>query len=282
MQTVIQNLIQTLTKAGRTTIDFTNEGDVAFFTPLMNEAVMTNMTNTDKKNKKTKAVKAVKADKDKKNLNSYMVYCEWARKNTEFTDKQPKEISRRLGEMWRALTTEEKADYKKQADENKRPVEARDDSPKRAESPAADKPKKPLTSYIKFSNAMRDSVKATVSNPQDVSRRLGEMWRALSDEEKAKWKGGDVSAEPVPVIEVKKNEVAPVMEEKKDEPVKDKRDESPKKSKKTKKVKEDVAVVADVASDTESKKEKTKKAEKAEKKSKAKKSDDWDAKMMGF
>ena len=272
MQTVIQNLIQTLTKAGRTTIDFTNEGDVGFFTPLMNEAVMTNMTNTDKKNKKTKAVKA---DKDKKNLNSYMVYCEWARKNTEFTDKQPKEISRRLGEMWHALSAEEKADYKKQADANKRPVEARADSPKRAESPAADKPKKPLTSYIKFSNAMRDSVKTTVSNPQDVSRRLGEMWRALSDEEKAKWKGEDVSAEPVPVIEVKKNEVAPVEEEKKD-PVEDKRNESPKKSKKTKKVKEDAA---DVASDTESKKEK---AEKAEKKSKAKKSGDWDAKKMGF
>jgi hypothetical protein len=269
MQTVIQNLIQTLTKAGRTTIDFTNEGDVAFFTPLMNEALVQEVAKNDKKVKKTKAVKAVKADKDKKNLNSYMVYCEWARKNTEFTDKQPKEISRRLGEMWRALTTEEKADYKKQADENKRPVEARDDSPKRAESPATDKPKKPLTSYIKFSNAMRDSVKATASNPQDVSRRLGEMWRALSDEEKAKWKG-DVSV-AVPAIEV----AEPVEEEK--EPMEDKRDESPTKSKKTKKVKADVK--EDVASDTESKKEKTKKAEK---KSKAKKSDDWDAKKMGF
>jgi len=242
MQTVIQNIIQTLTKAGRTTIDFTNEDDVAFFTPIMTEAF-------SQKDKKVKAVKVEKADKVKKDLNSYMVYCEWARKNTEFTDKQPKEISRRLGEMWRALTTEEKAGYKKQADANKRPVEARADSPTRAESPSADKPKKPLTSYIKFSNAMRDSVKATVSNPQDVSRRLGEMWRALADEEKVKWKG-DVS-------------VAVPVEEKKDEPVQvaepiqvveDKRDESPTKSKKTKKVKE-----ADgSASDTESKKEKKK------------------------
>lgn len=248
MQSVIQNLIQNLTKSGRTTIDFTNEGDVAFFTPIMIEALA-------QKDKKVKKAKVEKVDKVKKDLNSYMVYCEWARKNTEFPDKQPKEISRRLGEMWRALSDEEKAGYKKQADANKRPVEARADSPKRAESPVDGKPKKPLTSYIKFSNVMRDSVKATVSNPQDVSRRLGEMWRALSDEEKAKWKGEGVSVTDVPV------------EEKKDEPVQvaepiqvveDKRDESPMKSKKTKKVKEDEPL----ASDTESKKEKKEKKSK--------------------
>ena len=249
MQSVIQNLIQNLKKTGRTTIDFTNDGDVAFFTPIMTEALA----------QKGKKVKAVKVDKVKKDLNSYMIYCEWARKNTEFPDKQPKEISRRLGEMWRALSDEEKVGYKKQADANKRPVEARADSPKRSESP-----KKPLTSYIKFSNAMRDSVKATVSNSQDVSRRLGEMWRALSDEEKAKWKGEDVSASVVPVAEEKKVEVAepvPVAEEKKDEPVEDKRDESPKKSKKTKKVKEDA--VSDSESKTEKKEKKEKKSKKA-------------------
>lgn len=272
MQTVVQNLIQTLTKAGRTTIDFTNEDDVAFFTPiftLMNEALIKN----DKKTKKTKAakeVKDVKEDKIKKDLNSYMVYCEWARKNTEFTDMKPKEISRRLGEMWRALSAEEKADYKKQADANKRPVEACADSPKRVDADAV-KTKKPLTSYIKFSNAMRDSVKATVMNPQDVSRHLGEMWRALTAEEKAKWKGDDVSA--AAVVEKKDEPVVvadPVVEEKK-EPVEPKRDQSPKKSKKTaKKVKEDVkedAPVEQVADDTEYKTEK-KTEKKMEKKSK--------------
>ena len=255
MQTVIQNLIQTLAKVGRTTIDFTNDDDVAFFTPIMNEALIQEVTKNDKKIKKTKVVKD---DKVKKDLNSYMVYCEWARKNTEFPDKQPKAISRRLGEMWRALSAEEKAKYKQQADANKRPVEARVDSPKRAESQAADagKPKKPLTSYIKFSNAMRDSVKETVSNPQDVSRRLGEMWRALADEEKAKWKGDDISATAVPE---KKDDPAPVVEEEKKESVED--DESPKKSKKTKKVKEDVkdAPTEQAADDTESKMEKKEK-----------------------
>ena len=200
MQSVIQTLIQSM--AGRTTIDFTNDNDVAFFTPLLQEA----MKGKNAKVVKAKAVKAVKADKDKKDMNSYMFFCEWARKNTEFADKKPKDISRSLGEMWRALSDEETMKYKRQADDSTRAHEAargesRADSPQRAVSPADDKPKKPLTSYIKFSNAMRDSVKGTVSNPQDVSRRLGEMWRALSDEEKAKWKG-DVSAEPAAEVEV--------------------------------------------------------------------------------
>ena len=253
MQTVIQNLIQTLSKVGRTTIDFTNEDDVAFFTPLMNEALIQEVTKNDKKVKKAK--KAAVVDKVKKDLNSYMIYCEWARKNAEFPDKQPKAISRRLGEMWRALSDEEKAGYKQQAVANKRPVEARADSPQRAESPSTDsvKPKKPLSPYIKFSNAMRDSVKANVSNPQDVSRRLGELWRGLTEEEKAKWKADDVSAQPV--------QVEPVFE-KKDEPVEEKRDESPKKSKKTKKVKEDAEAGSEVVESPRKKEKKEKKEKK--------------------
>lgn len=210
MQSVIQSIIQTLTNAGRTTIDFANEDDVVFF--------MKAVINNDKKNKKT--VKDVKEGKVKKDLNSYMIYCEWARKNTEFPNNQPKDISRRLGEMWRALSEEEKAGYKKQADANKRPVEARTDSPQRVASP------KKMTSYLKFSTANRKSVGETISNPRDVSRRLGEMWRALSDEEKAKWKVDDVSVETV-------SEVKPVLEEK-NEIVEDKRSETPKKTKKVK------------------------------------------------
>ena len=60
MQTVIQNLIQNLSKVGRTTIDFTNEDDVAFFTPLMNEALIQEVTKNDKKVKKAKKAAAPK------------------------------------------------------------------------------------------------------------------------------------------------------------------------------------------------------------------------------
>ena len=247
MQSAIQTLIQTLSKNGRTTIDFTNEDDVSFFTPLLQEAL---------KGKKVKAAKVVKADKDKKDLNSYMIFCAEARKNTEFPDKQPKAISRHLGEMWRALSAEKKAGYKQQADANKRSPESRTSSPQRAVSPAADsgKPKKPLTSYIKFSNAMRDSVKGTVTNPQDVSRRLGEMWRALTEEEKVKWKGDD-SVEPVAADE-KVVEKEAVVEE------------SPKKTKKEKKAKEEKSDEEVDVDETPKKKSKKEKSDGAPKKSK--------------
>ena len=236
---------------GRTTIDFTNEDDVSFFTPLLQEAL---------KGKKVKVAKVVKADKDKKDLNSYMIFCAEARKNTEFPDKQPKAISRHLGEMWRALSAEKKAGYKQQADANKRSPNSRTSSPQRASSPPADsgKPKKPLTSYIKFSNAMRDSVKGTVTNPQDVSRRLGEMWRALTEEEKVKWKGDD-SVEPV------------AADEKVDEKVVEKEavvEESPKKTKKDKKAKEEKSDEEVDVDETPKKKSKKEKSDGAPKKSK--------------
>ena len=179
---LMQDLINQLIKAGRTTIDFTNDDDVAFFAPLL----------SGKKGKVVKAAKAVKDDKPKKSLNSYMLFCAEARNNVDdFPDKQPKAVSRRLGELWQALDVAQKAQYKNQADQNKRSTST-ESVQAESRSVSVDKPKKPLTSYIKFSNAMRDSVKATVSNSQDVSRRLGEMWRALSDEEKVKWKGDDV------------------------------------------------------------------------------------------
>lgn len=248
MQSAIQTLIQTLSKNGRTTIDFTNEDDVSFFTPLLQEAL---------KGKKVKVAKVVKADKDKKDLNSYMIFCAEARKNTEFPDKQPKAISRHLGEMWRALSAEKKAGYKQQADANKRSPNSRTSSPQRASSPSADsgKPKKPLTSYIKFSNAMRDSVKGSVTNPQDVSRRLGEMWRALTEEEKAKWKGD--SAEPVAADEKVVVEEAVV-------------EESPKKTKKEKKAKEEKS---DEEVDVEETPKKTKKSKSEGAPKKSKKAD---------
>jgi len=249
MQSAIQNLIQTLSKNGRATIDFTNEDDVSFFTPLLQEAL---------KGKKVKAAKVVKDDKDKKDLNSYMIFCAEARKNTEFPDKQPKAISRHLGEMWRALSAEKKAGYKQQADANKRSPNSRTSSPQRASSPSAEsgKPKKPLTSYIKFSNAMRDSVKGTVTNPQDVSRRLGEMWRALTEEEKVKWKGDD-SVEPVAADE-KVDEKEAVVEE------------SPKKTKKEKKAKEEKS---DEEVDVEETPKKTKKSKSEGAPKKSKKAD---------
>jgi hypothetical protein len=234
MQSAIQSLIQILTNNGRSTIDFTKEDDVAFFTPLLQVAL---------KGKKVKVAKVVKEDKDKKDLNSYMIFCAEARKNTDFPDKQPKAISRRLGEMWRALSAEEKAGYKQQADANKRSTSSRTSSPQRAESPSGEnggKPKKPLTSYIKFSNAMRDSVKGSVANPQDVSRRLGEMWRALTEEEKAKWKGDEVVEPVAEKVEVVEESPKKVKKDKKEKEEKEEKNDKNDKNDKNENNQEDV------------------------------------------
>lgn len=58
------------------------------------------------------------------------------------------------------------------------------------EEEAAEKPKKPASAYMLFSKEMRPTV--VEENPDmsfgEVGRELGARWRALSDDEKAKYK----------------------------------------------------------------------------------------------
>ena len=48
------------------------------------------------------------------------------------------------------------------------------------------KPKKPFNPYMLFNNDMRAQVKADCPNlkPNEISRKMGELWRELSDEDK--------------------------------------------------------------------------------------------------
>jgi len=221
---MIKSMIAALTKAGRMTIDFSAEEDVKFFTPILAKCL--------------KKVKNVDDEKEKipKAQNSYMEFCKETRSNTDFSDtKDPKEVSRRLGEMWRELGDKEKDVYKQRAIANKERYDeacrARSTSPV-SDSEKSDKPKKakkakteekgekakrPLSAYIKFCNANRPEVAKNQTNPQDVSRRLGEMWRGLSDEDKIKWKGDAVEDVEVKedVEEKKMEDAKPAVEDKK-------------------------------------------------------------------
>ena len=242
-----------MTDAGRTTIDITNADDVAFFTPMLKKMLK----------KAMKAGSAESSDDDekpKKAQNSYMEFCKEARQTNDFSDiKDPKEVSRRLGQMWKDLPDDEKTVYKQRADENKKEYSvkkaAHDDVKAKTE-----KPKKPLSPYIRFCNANRAEVGKTVSSPQDVSRRLGQMWRELTIEQRDAWKQDvapvvAVAAEAVPVAasaeiektekpkktrkskEVpKENDVNDVIEEKAAEaaPVEIEKTEKPKKTRKSK------------------------------------------------
>ena len=215
--------------AERTTIDFSNEEDVAFITPLLKKAFKKAMKSSDGSDDE-------KTEKIPKAHNSYMEFCKDARKNTDFSEiKDPKDVSRRLGEMWRELSDEEKEVYKTRASANK-------DARSRSASPVEVKAKRPLSAYIKFCGAKRAEVSASEKNPQDVSRRLGEMWNALSDDVKQKWKTEIVEEAKVEEVKVEEVKVEEAKDEKKTKKAKsddedDTKDE--KKTKKTKKAKSD-------------------------------------------
>ena len=61
--------------------------------------------------------------------------------------------------------------------------------PAPAAAPAPQKPKKPLSGFLLFSREMRPKVRADDPGISfaDMSKRLGELWRGLSDAEKAKY-----------------------------------------------------------------------------------------------
>ena len=207
--------------AERTTIDFSNEEDVAFITPLLKKAFKKAMKSSDGSDDE-------KTEKIPKAHNSYMEFCKDARKNTDFSEiKDPKDVSRRLGEMWRELSDEEKEVYKTRASANK-------DARSRSASPVEVKAKRPLSAYIKFCGAKRAEVSASEKNPQDVSRRLGEMWNALSDDVKQKWK-----TEIVEEAKVEEVKVEEPKDEKKTKKAKSDDEDDTKDEKKMKKAKSD-------------------------------------------
>ena len=62
-------------------------------------------------------------------------------------------------------------------------------APAPAAAPAPQKPKKPLSGFLLFSRMMRPKVRADDPGISfaDMSKRLGELWRGLSDAEKASY-----------------------------------------------------------------------------------------------
>lgn len=117
--------------------------------------------------------------------NAYMLFVKDHRSSV--TKQHPNlkvtEISKKLGEMWRNLSESEKAVYKSKATPNKpRAPKAQKTIPK------TKKPRK-LNPYMKFANSNRKQVMA--DNPSlkitEIGKKLGEMWRKLSDSEKAKY-----------------------------------------------------------------------------------------------
>jgi hypothetical protein len=100
------------------------------------------------------------------------------------------------GSEWKQLSSEERAKYEKMAaaDKTRYQNEMKDYVPPKGESKAKPKkdpnaPKKPLTSFMLFSNEFRSQIKK--ENPGisfgELGKKIGELFRALPSDKKQKY-----------------------------------------------------------------------------------------------
>lgn len=151
--------------------------------------------------KTTKKNKVKDPNAPKKPKNSFMFFCEENRdlvkeKNDSFT---PKEVTRKLGELWRGLPAKEQQKYKDKADQDK----ANYDKAKENYVPSNPvnqdtKPVREKSAYTNFSNQLRAEIKASNPNAKfgELSKLLSEKWASLTDDQKASYKSSNKQEEP--------------------------------------------------------------------------------------
>lgn len=173
------------------------------------------MPTTKSENKVKKVSKTKDPNEPKKNKSSYMFFCVDCREEikTENSGIDNKSIITEIGSRWKALKEtnpdkvkyyedlaeqdkkryqDEKASYVKptttevvtkttKASKKKETSEAKETTPK--------EPKK-LNAYINFCTKNRESYKTSnpCALPKDITKKLSEGWRALSDSEKESYK----------------------------------------------------------------------------------------------
>jgi len=173
------------------------------------------MPPTKSENKVKKVSKTKDPNEPKKNKSSYMFFCVDCREEikTENSGIDNKSIITEIGSRWKALKEtnpdkvkyyedlaeqdkkryqDEKASYVKpsttevvtkttKASKKKETSEAKETTPK--------EPKK-LNAYINFCTKNRESYKTSNPGalPKDITKKLSEGWRALSDSEKESYK----------------------------------------------------------------------------------------------
>lgn len=130
----------------------------------------------------------------------YMMFANEKRSSVVEPGLKVTEVAKKLGALWRALSDEEKKKYNEAAAEHRKSNPPKPRKPRKskkakeeAKAAKAAKPKRaprPLSGYMKFANAKRGEVKSTDPAMKfgEIGKRLGAMWRELSDEEKGTWK----------------------------------------------------------------------------------------------
>jgi hypothetical protein len=158
-------------------------------------------SSTKGKNKKEKDPAAPKRPKS-----SYIIFC--GAKRDEIKKKNPEmkatEITKKLGEMWKALNDKQKKKYVDDANKDKERYEGEMNEYVPSEgfekkNKKKSKAKRAPSGYIIFCGDKREEVKA--ENPEmkatEITKELGRLWKELSQEEKDEYnqRSKEISAE---------------------------------------------------------------------------------------
>lgn len=216
---IFQNLIERLSTIPKKHLDVviaqleTTKSEISDFFEKSSKVVKTAKTTKTVKTVKEKKAPSKKTEKKvkdenavKKPLSAYMLFCK-DRRSIISVGIAPRDVLKKLGEVWKALSDDEKAVYTDKASEEKRRYDeetkgttvekktsknlktVKNDSDV-SDSDPIEVTKKSLSPYILFCNEKRASVKETHPDmdAKTIIKTLGAMWRALSEEEQQSYK----------------------------------------------------------------------------------------------
>lgn len=147
----------------------------------------------DKKNEKKVKKKNKHKDEPKRPKSPYICFCSEMRAKVLKNEPEigNKNIMTRLGELWRALSEDEKHKWDEISTEDKTRYQTeleqfRKDHPEEIKKPLI---KKPLTSYVIYCNEKRSEItkKFPGLGPKVIMSKLGESWKSETDDSKNKW-----------------------------------------------------------------------------------------------
>jgi len=166
-----------------------------------------------KSSKKKHGRKKAKKDpnKPKRACSSFMFFANEKRPDLrkEFPTYKITEIGKKLGEMWKALTPDEKKKFdeiaQKDQERYQKAMEGYQPPSSSSESESEDepkkkkrkkkakkdpsKPKRSMSSFMFFANAKRPQVREKYPNSKitDIGKRLSELWKEIDPDEKKKY-----------------------------------------------------------------------------------------------
>lgn len=130
-----------------------------------------------------------------RNKSGYMLFCDDHRGDVRKKVEKQTEVTKLLGEMWNKLSESEKDVYKQRASKDKErytnemsSYHPSEEVPEEKKTKKAKEsgPKRPTSAFFFFTQEQRPVLKQ--SNPElsgsEISSKLGEMWRGMTDEEK--------------------------------------------------------------------------------------------------